>query len=505
MVNRKTRRSRFWSACLVVEVLEHRALLCASAQEALGPTDDCVDVATDSYSDHRITDGIVISEAAGEPASSLDLNNDGVISTADTPLFCAAFDDPSLRAQILIGDANLSGRVDFEDFLKMSANFGRSGQNFGNGDFDCSGDVGFEDFLLMSANFGSTIEYKLPPPEVDTPPVAEEQQQPDICESENVQCVSPGQERYFQQVMATPSTDSRIFYIQPGVELDRLDIIGRHGDEIHFLPGSKVEGSVKSTGDWEPDRGLVNIEASADLLITGLHATNTYQYRIHNVDGDEQSSTALNISWSDNIELRNSILKGSGKVTTWIQGNSTVEMTNTEIDCYYFCIGVWASDLTSKDLVIHQNNEVVSGDRHATFWTSSTMRAPNGEFFSSSNISFTDTTIKKRTGEAIVVGNGGPEYRSNVEFKGTTHIQTTGPAATRKDGWLGIHRNYFGISLHLDGDYPTTRANLATDAAFGEMGRFVIHEYNGTGVGPKEAPLIVCDDSGCVSSIELLG
>ena len=46
------------------------------------------------------------------------------------------------------------GKVDFADFLIISANFGRTDASLAEGDIDGDGKVGFSDFLLLSNNFG---------------------------------------------------------------------------------------------------------------------------------------------------------------------------------------------------------------------------------------------------------------------------------------------------------------------------------------------------------------
>ena len=60
-----------------------------------------------------------------------------------------------------LGDANLDGLVNFEDFLSLSANFGRDFRDWARGDFDCDQIVGFEDFLHLSRNFGFSAEVTL--------------------------------------------------------------------------------------------------------------------------------------------------------------------------------------------------------------------------------------------------------------------------------------------------------------------------------------------------------
>ena len=54
---------------------------------------------------------------------------------------------------MLAGDLDGNGKVDFDDFLKLSANFGMPGSP-DQGDIDDSGFIDFDDFLILSANYG---------------------------------------------------------------------------------------------------------------------------------------------------------------------------------------------------------------------------------------------------------------------------------------------------------------------------------------------------------------
>jgi|GEM_PF-4220942 len=55
------------------------------------------------------------------------------------------------------GDLDGNGRVEFADFLALSANFGNEVGSHAEGDIDCSGSVDFADFLVLSANFGTSV------------------------------------------------------------------------------------------------------------------------------------------------------------------------------------------------------------------------------------------------------------------------------------------------------------------------------------------------------------
>lgn len=118
-------------------------------------------------------------DALLSPSTSLpgDFNFDGALTDADIDLLSAevrngtndaAFDltEDSLvddldrtnwveqLAGTLFGDSDLNGRVEFADFLALSAGFGTEG-GWANGDFDGNGEVQFPDFLTLSTSFGT--------------------------------------------------------------------------------------------------------------------------------------------------------------------------------------------------------------------------------------------------------------------------------------------------------------------------------------------------------------
>jgi hypothetical protein len=110
-----------------------------------------------------------------------DFNEDGVVNERDidqlvaaitTNRFDAAYDlnqDRRLNADdqtYLLehvlgtrrGDADLNRKVDFADFLALSASFGRDVARWRHGNFDLDGRVAFGDFLHLSTNFGFDVE-----------------------------------------------------------------------------------------------------------------------------------------------------------------------------------------------------------------------------------------------------------------------------------------------------------------------------------------------------------
>jgi autotransporter-associated beta strand protein len=60
-------------------------------------------------------------------------------------------------AAALYGDANLDGTVNFDDLLKLAANYNTSGKNWAQGDSNYDGTVNFDDLLKLAANYNQTI------------------------------------------------------------------------------------------------------------------------------------------------------------------------------------------------------------------------------------------------------------------------------------------------------------------------------------------------------------
>ena len=77
-----------------------------------------------------------------------DLNVDGVVSKADVDTLVHTVFGTNY------GDANLDGKVDFNDFLAVQNHFGQQG-GWDFGDFTGDGKVDFNDFLQLQNNFGA--------------------------------------------------------------------------------------------------------------------------------------------------------------------------------------------------------------------------------------------------------------------------------------------------------------------------------------------------------------
>lgn len=77
-----------------------------------------------------------------------DVNEDGIVASSDVDFLIENV------LQTRRGDVDLNGKVEFADFLQLSASFGQAGTSWSDGDSDGDGTVSFADFLALSANFG---------------------------------------------------------------------------------------------------------------------------------------------------------------------------------------------------------------------------------------------------------------------------------------------------------------------------------------------------------------
>ena len=77
----------------------------------------------------------------------MDLNNDNFLNDVDRQLWLKHV------ASTTTGDSDLDGDVDFQDFLSLANNFGRSPSSWSQGDFDGNDETNFRDFLALASNF----------------------------------------------------------------------------------------------------------------------------------------------------------------------------------------------------------------------------------------------------------------------------------------------------------------------------------------------------------------
>lgn len=100
----------------------------------------------------------LLSAAVGGSDLLFDVTRDGGVTVADRVFWVEEI------KQSLMGDVDFNGKVEFDDFLALSAAFGTEAGWLG-GDFDGSGDVAFPDFLVLSGNFGRSASAVIAVPE----------------------------------------------------------------------------------------------------------------------------------------------------------------------------------------------------------------------------------------------------------------------------------------------------------------------------------------------------
>lgn len=104
---------------------------------------DCIDI-----------DMLVAEIVASTNSLAFDLDSNGMVDIADRDLWLAEAGSINLSSQstYLIGDANLDGAVDGNDFLVWNANKFNSVAAWCSGDFSANGVIDGADFLLWNAN-----------------------------------------------------------------------------------------------------------------------------------------------------------------------------------------------------------------------------------------------------------------------------------------------------------------------------------------------------------------
>ena len=53
-----------------------------------------------------------------------------------------------------VGDATRNGKVDLGDWVRLEANWGKTGMKWGDGDFNFDGKVDMRDYMILERNFG---------------------------------------------------------------------------------------------------------------------------------------------------------------------------------------------------------------------------------------------------------------------------------------------------------------------------------------------------------------
>jgi hypothetical protein len=96
--------------------------------------------------------GLTSSTAKNNPAHNTAI---GYVDSADNLIPGLPVGSIKLK-YTLVGDTNLDGSVDFNDFARVVANYGKPGW-WDSGDFDYNATVGFNDFAATVANYGDQV------------------------------------------------------------------------------------------------------------------------------------------------------------------------------------------------------------------------------------------------------------------------------------------------------------------------------------------------------------
>jgi hypothetical protein len=106
---------------------------------------------------------ITSSTAAAVAADSANTHKTGVAYAVASSLTSAWIGGPNpggnniLLSYTLLGDADINGSVDSNDFTALAQNFGSSSQYWVNGDFNYDGVVNALDFNALASNYGAPL------------------------------------------------------------------------------------------------------------------------------------------------------------------------------------------------------------------------------------------------------------------------------------------------------------------------------------------------------------
>lgn len=101
-----------------------------------------------------------VSDVTGDGIDDLLVMNDSSLAPR-LPQSVRVFSLESAASKNFVplpGDGNIDYRVDFQDFLSLAANFGKTDAVWSDGDFDADGTVSFKDFVILASNFGRRRE-----------------------------------------------------------------------------------------------------------------------------------------------------------------------------------------------------------------------------------------------------------------------------------------------------------------------------------------------------------
>lgn len=238
--------------------------------------------------------------------------------------------------------------------------------------------------------------------------------------------------------------DSITICLRPGVysgpfilqNKSRLRIIG-----IRAKKGlSKVVGKKKKNRKNNDYRmATVSIHASSNISIENLTITNpntTYSKENHPI------SRALQIQGSANVFVQNSRIGSAGKGTIWARASSGIQINQSSIKCYYFCVVAGTAELKVNNSGFLAHHQKISTDAHSILWTNHSTQH------------YSNCTFNLETGRSIITGINTPSAFSfgtppeRIIFTGKTRV------SGNDISWLQQNQNYDGIEIDLYDDYP---------------------------------------------------
>ena len=145
---------QYFDPANAASVADGSLILVATASTTSGDFDDnglyeCADI-----------DALVIQIAAGTNEAAFDLTGDGFVNIADRDAWLAEAGAAQLTSgnAYLLGDANLDGTVDGQDFVIWNANKFTAQPGWCAGDFSADGFVDGQDFVLWNSNKFTTAD-----------------------------------------------------------------------------------------------------------------------------------------------------------------------------------------------------------------------------------------------------------------------------------------------------------------------------------------------------------
>ncbi|ESP91761.1 hypothetical protein [Pseudoalteromonas luteoviolacea] len=188
---------------------------------------------------------------------------------------------------------------------------------------------------------------------------------------------------------------------------------------------------------------VVHLVNSTNINFFNINITNNKLFKADRDDNDPQNSNpqvsrALQATNSNNIGIYYANIESHGKQAIQLD-NSSIVIKDSNINCFYFCIDSYYSNVDILDVSVHAFHETYSPDGHSVFWT----------YFSDFNI--TNLNLTASTGKGLFSGTANSD-RNKIRIYGKTQIEGNLQA------WVQNHFNYSGIEITLFGvegqNYP---------------------------------------------------